>query len=190
MIVTDASRILVAGDAHLYLAPVGTVFPTNVTTPPSAASPLWLEVGFFTQDSLQFATDPSFQDIKSHQAFYPTRTVQDGDAGSLKVDLQEWSTLNLKSAFGGGTVATVTAGVYKFSPPQPGTRVETAALLHMIDGSKLYRLCLPRSAQRDGVELALQKGKEATLPLSLSVLDPGASNDAWWFITNDPAFGP
>lgn len=187
---TNADRILVAGDAHLYLAPYPATFPSNLSTAPSAADADWVEVGFFTEDSLQFATDPSFQDINSHQAFYPTRTVQDGDAATLSVDLQEWSGENFSSVFGGGSVTEVSPSVFRFAPPTPGTRNEVSALLHIIDGSKLYRLCIPRTSQRDGVELPLQKGQEATLALSLSILDPGTGNDAWYWLTNDVAFTP
>jgi hypothetical protein len=187
---TNSNRILVAGDAHLYLAAVGTTMPSNATSAPSAASALWTEVGLFTQDSLQFVTDPSFEEVKSHQSFYATRTIQTGDTAHLAVELQEWSTANFKAVYGGGTVTNPSGGVYKFVPPAPGSRSETAALLDITDGSKHYRLCLPRTAQREGVGLDLHKGNEAVLALNLGVLDPGTGIDPWFWLTDDSAFTP
>lgn len=185
----NSGRILVAGDAHLYLAPVGTTFPVDAGVAPAVD---WVEVGYFTPDSLQFATDPSFEDIESHQSFYPTRTIQTGDAATLQVDLQEWSFANLQAIYGGGTVATIavtvptTATHYKFSPPAVGSRIETAALVDITDGTKKYRLCLPRAQQREGAEIPLNRGTDATLSLRLGVLGGGVG-DPWYWLSNDAA---
>lgn len=185
----NAGRILVAGDAHLWLAPVGTAMPVDATV---ALAGTWIEVGFFTPDSLQFATDPAFEDISSHQSFYPTRTIQTGDAANLQVDLQEWSFSNLSAIYGGGSVSTISvtgppsATHYKFSPPAPGARIETAAVAEVTDGTKKYRLCIPRCQQREGAEIPLNRGTDATLSLRLGVLGGGVG-DAWYWLSNDPA---
>lgn len=187
----NAGRILVAGDARLYLAPVGTVFPVDATVALDADD--WTEVGYFTPDSLTFATDPSFEDIQSHQSFFPTRTIQTGDAASLQVDLQEWSLSNFQAIYGGGSVSTIsvtgppTATHYKFSPPAVGTRVETAVIAEILDGTKHYRLCVPRSQQREGAEIPLNRGTDATLSLRLGVLGGGVG-DPWYWLTTDSAF--
>lgn len=187
----NAGRILVAGDARLYLAPVGTTFPVDATVALDADD--WTEVGYFTPDSLQFATDPSFEDIQSHQSFYPTRTIQTGDAASVQVDLQEWSLSNFQAIYGGGSVTTIavtgppTATHYKFSPPAVGTRVETAAIAEILDGTKHYRLCIPRSQQREGAQIPLNRGTDATLALRLGVLGGGVG-DPWYWLTTDAAF--
>lgn len=186
----NSGRIMVAGDAHLYLAPVGTAMPVDATV---ALSATWIEVGYFTRDSLQFSTDPSFEDVESHQNFYPTRTIQTGDSAQVQVDLQEWSLANFQAIFGGGTVATISvtgppSGThYKFSPPAVGARAETACIAQILDGTKQYRLCIPRAQQREGAEIPLNKGSEATLSLRLGVLGGGVG-DPWYWLANDPAF--
>lgn len=185
----NAGRILVAGDAHLWLGAVGSTMPTNAT---SALDTAWKEVGYFTDDSLQFNTDPAFTDITSHQSFLPTRTIQTGDAATLQVDLQEWSLLNLQASFGGGSVTTIavtgppSATHYKFSPPAVGARTETAAIVEVFDGTRHWRLCIPRSQQREGVEIPMNKGAEATLPLRLGILGGGIGDPYYW-LTDDPA---
>lgn len=189
----NAGRILVAGDARLYLGDVGATFPADAIEAIDSAE--WTEVGYFTPDSLQFATDPNFEDIQSHQSFYPTRTIQTGDAATLQVDMQEWSAVALQGIYGGGTITEIsvtgppTATHYKFSPPSVGARVETAALVNIVDGTKVYRLCIPRSQQREGAEIDLNRGTDATLPLRLGVLGGGVG-DPWYWITSDSALAP
>lgn len=187
----DASQITVPQMARLYLAPVGTVAPDG----PTVAMPAgWRDVGLFTPDSLSFSTDPSFEEVRSHQASYPTRRFQTEDAATAQVDLQQWSGENFKAVYGGGEVVTVTAadGVttyYKFTPPAIGGRQETAACLEIIDGVKHYRRVVPRCWQNEGVEQSLEKTSESTLPLRLAVLGSDVG-DPWYDITDDSAFQP
>lgn len=188
---TTPGRIFVAGSAALYLAPVGTAMPADARV---ALNVAFLEVGLFTPDSLTFATEPDFEDVESHQSFVPVRTIQTGDAATLSVALQEWSGKNFQAVYGGGTITEITVTVpsartdYKFAPPQPGARTETAAIAQVIDGTKNYRLCIPRCIQREGVELELQRDTEATLALSLAVQGSGGGVDPYYWITDDAAF--
>jgi hypothetical protein len=186
----DKTRIVVAQMARVYLAPVGTAAPVDATTALAAA---WKEVGYFTPDSLGWSTDPSFEEVRSHQSNYPTRKFQTEDAATAEVDLQEWSSANFRSVYGGGTVTEITPAMtppqYKFSPPAIGGRESVAAVIEIIDGSKHYRRVIPRCEQGEGVEQTFEKTSESTLPLRLSVL--GADiGDPWYDLTDDPAFAP
>lgn len=190
----NASNIFVAQMARLWLAPVGTVAPAG----PAVAMPTgWRDVGLFTPDSLSWATDPSFEQIRSHQSRYPTRTIQTEDAGSVSVDLQEWTGANLQAVYGGGTItkieATTTPTIipehYRFSPPAVGQRQTVAACIEMIDGSKHYRRFVPRCEQNEGVEQNFENASESTLPLRLSILGSDVG-DPWYDLTDDPAFAP
>ena len=125
----DATRIVVAQQARVYLAPVGTTAPTSAT---AALSGAWKEVGLFTPDSLKFATDPSFEEVRSHQSNYPTRRFQTQDAATAEVDLQEWSGDNFIAVYGGGTLTSPSAGVYKFAPPAIGARIDVAAIIEIV----------------------------------------------------------
>jgi hypothetical protein len=188
----DAARILVPQMARLYLAPVGTAAPADPVVAPVAA---WKEVGYFTPDSLQFSTDPSFEETRSHQSNYPTRRWQTQDTATVQCNLQEWSEPNFKAVYGGGTVTTVAAVTgppayilhYKFVPPSIGGRSETACLIEIIDGAVHWRRIIPRCEQTEGVELGFDKGNETTLSLRLSVLGSDVT-DPWYDITDSPAF--
>lgn len=184
----NKARIRVAQMARVYLAPVGTVAPADATT---AMDPAWAEVGYFTPDSLQWATSPSFQEVKSHQSNYPTRRFQDADAATLQVDLQEWSAANFMSVYGGGAVTPITGTPtqYKFSPPQIGGREQVAAVVEIIDGDIHFRKVIPCAEQTEGVSTTYERAKEALLPLRLAVLGSDLG-DPWYDLTDDPAFAP
>jgi hypothetical protein len=188
----NKDRIVVAQMARLWLAPVGSMAPDG---PVATLDTAWQDVGLFTADSLQFATEPSFEEIRSHQSNWPTRRIHTQDAATAQVDLQEWSELNFRTVFGGGTVTEVTVTgppsytYYKFQPPQIGGRTETAAILEIIDGNKHYRRIIPRCEQSEGVEQTFNKQSESTLPLRLTVLGSDVG-DAWYDVTDDPSFEP
>lgn len=187
----DRNRILVPQLARVFLAPVGTPSPDGPTAVLDAA---WIEVGFFTPDSLQWSTDPKFEEVRSHQSNFPTRRFQTEDAATLEVDLQEWSEFNFRAVYGGGTVVTVTptgggTPYYKFSPPAIGARTQTAAIIEIIDGTKNYRRIIPRCEQTEGVELKFDKGSETVLPLRLSVIGSDIG-DPWFDESDDPSLAP
>jgi hypothetical protein len=185
----DPTRIFIAQQARVWLAAVGTTAPADATT----AMPVgWRDVGLFTPDSLTWTTDPSFEEVRSHQSNYPTRRFQTEDAATLEVDLQEWSEGNFKAVFGGGAVTAisgVTPAQYKFTPPAVGGRTSVAACVELIDGSKHYRRVIPRCEQTEGVEQNFNKTAESTLPLRLSVLGSDVG-DPFYDITDDPSFAP
>jgi hypothetical protein len=185
---TDASRIVVAQLARVYLAPVGTAAPAD---PIIALADPWREVGLFTPDSLGWSTDPTFEEVRSHQSNYPTRRFQTEDAATVEVDLQEWSGENFKAVYGGGTITSVTGPPthYKYVPPAIGGRSEVACIIEIADGSKHYRRIIPRCQQVEGAAQTFEKSSESTLPLRLSVMGADVG-DAWYDLTDDPAFAP
>jgi hypothetical protein len=184
----NKARIRVAQMARVYLAPVGTAAPADATTPLAAA---WREVGYFTPDSLSFSTDPSFEEVRSHQSNYATRRFQTEDNATLSCDLQEWSASNFRAVYGGGTITAITGTPtqYKFSPPQIGAREQVAAIVEIVDGAIHHRRIIPCCEQNEGVETTMEKGSESTLPLRLAIIGSDLG-DPWYDLTDDPAFAP
>jgi hypothetical protein len=192
--ITNATQIVVPARTRLWLAPVGTPAPADATVAMPAG---WYSVGLTTEDSLKFNEEPQFETVKSAQTDYPSRTFQTSDSATVEVDLQQWNARNFRAVFGGGTITAITpAGGgggapkhYRFAPPQIGGRTEVAACIEVVDGPKVYRYIIPRAMQMEGVQTDLQKAKEAILPLRLAV-QGGDDADAWYLVTNDPAFSP
>ncbi|MFJ4342699.1 hypothetical protein [Streptomyces sp. NPDC088915] len=191
--ITNASQIVIPARTRVWLAPVGTEAPADATV----AMPVgWFSVGLTTEDSLKFSEEPQFEQVKSAQMDFPSRTFQTSDAASVEVDLQQWSAKNFSAVFGGGTISQIApAGGgtgpkhFKFAPPRIGGRSEIAAVIEVVDGPKAYRYVMPRTMQMEGVNTDLQKAKEAVLPLRLAV-QGSDDTDAWYLLTNDPAFAP
>jgi hypothetical protein len=190
----DRTRIRVAQMARVWLAPVGTAAPgDHIMAMPAG----WRDVGYFTPDSLGWSTDPSFEEIRSHQSDYPTRRFQTEDAATIEVDLQEWSGENFIAVYGGGTIVEVPAVPgppaialhYKFTPPAVGGRQDVAACVEIIDGTLHYRRIVPVCTQVEGVEQSMERTAESTLPLRLSVIGSDIGSP-WYDLTNDPAFEP
>ncbi|MFG2986259.1 hypothetical protein ACGFYQ_34245 [Streptomyces sp. NPDC048258] len=186
----NSNEIVIPALTRIWLGAVGTVAPNDATV---AMGTGWRSVGLTTEDSLKFASEPNFEQVRSAQSSYPTRTFQTTDAGTVEVDLQQWSAANFRAVYGGGTVSEVTpagggtAKHYKFTPPKIGGRTEIAAVIEVIDGGKHYRYVIPRAMQMEGVSKDLAKTKEAILPLRLAI-QGGDDTDAWYLITDDPAF--
>ncbi|MEE1764420.1 phage tail tube protein [Streptomyces sp. SP18BB07] len=185
------NEIVIPQLCRTWLAPVGTTAPADATVTMPAG---WYTVGLFTEDSLKFNSEPNFEQVRSAQSSYPTRTFQTTDAATVEVDLQQWSGRNFRAVYGGGSIAAVTpsgggASHYRFAPPRIGGRTEVAACIEVIDGGKHYRYVIPRVMQMEGVSKDLAKSKEAVLPLRLAV-QGGDDTDAWYVLTDDPAFQP
>ena len=188
----NSSELVVPVRTYVWLAEVGTAAPADAT----AAMPAgWRTVGLTTEDSLKFNEEPNFEQVKSAQTDFPTRTFQTGDSATVEVDLQQWSGENFKAVYGGGEITPITpagggtATHYKFSPPRVGSRTEVAAIVEVIDGGKHYRYVIPRGMQMEGVSKDLAKTKESVLPLRLAV-QGGDDVDPWYLLTDDPAFAP
>ncbi|MFE3139622.1 hypothetical protein [Streptomyces scopuliridis] len=182
------NEIVVPSLTRVWLAAVGTAAPADAT----AVMPEgWRPVGLTTEESLKFNNEPSFEQVRSAQSSYPTRTFQTQDASTVEVDLQQWSGPNFQAVYGGGEITEVTAQDskkhYRFTPPRIGGRTEIAACIEVIDGGKHYRYMVPRSMQMEGVNKELAKTKESVLPLRLAV-QGGDDADAWYVITDDPSF--
>ncbi|MEU4229427.1 hypothetical protein AB0F17_34465 [Nonomuraea sp. NPDC026600] len=174
-----AENVFTAQVARLWLAPVGTVAPDG----PTVAMPTgWYNIGMFTPDSLNWSTDPQFEETRAHQSNFPVKRWQTEDNATLEVDLLEWTLQSFQAVYGGGAVEKVTpsgggTAYYKFTPPAIGQRVEVAACLELGDGPlRRMRRMIPRAEQAEGVEQTFEKTSSSTLPLRLSVLgsDVGA----------------
>lgn len=188
---TNNNQILIPQLSRMWLAPLGTVAPADATV---AMPEGWYTVGLFTEDSLKFTSEPNFEQVRSAQSSYPTRTFQTTDAATVEVDLQQWSSRNFKAVYGGGRITAIAPAAgggkhYRFAPPRIGDRTEVAGCIEVIDGSKHYRYVIPRTMQMEGVSKDLAKTKESILPLRLAV-QGGDDTDAWYVVTDDPAFQP
>jgi hypothetical protein len=186
----NENEIQVPTRTDVWLAAKGTVAPVDCTADPGTG---WFNVGYTPEDSLTFATEPTFGEVKSAQSNFPTLRYQTGESATVSVDLQQWNGANFKAVYGGGSITEIlpatTPKQFKFVPPKIGERTEVAAIVQVKKGDLIYRTIVPRVFQMEGVSLQLHKGAESRLPLKLAVLGSDSA-DPWYTLTNDPAFDP
>ncbi len=186
---TKAGEVLNPSEARIYIADVGTQVPADAEAAPGAD---WFDVGHTTEDGLTFQTAPDFEEFKSAQSRgRVVKRVQTADDATVGVTLTQWNATNIIAAFGGGAVTAVgtDSKTFKFVPPKLGERKEVAVIIDVMEGARRFRWIFPRCFQTEGVELELNIGATANLPLSLSVLAVDDA-DAFYLLSNDTAMDP
>lgn len=187
MVDQDPDQIVVAANGDVYVAAVGTTAPTDIT---DAISSEWTKLGLITEDGVTFKDGKTIEPIKSWQLFYPGRRIVTEKEATISFVLQQWAEATVVLAFGGGTVSSPVAGAYRYTPPtDPSVRDERACLIAWVDGTKSYRLIVPRVEVVEDVETNLVRTSEAGLPIGLAVNgDEGVA--PWYLDTDDPALAP
>jgi hypothetical protein len=184
--VYDADEILVGGATDVFVAPVGTTFPTTISTP-ADNFPGFMHLGYTTEDGVRPSLTRNVNDIRSAQSFYPVRRVVASLDILVEFDLQQWNSETLLLALGGGTVTEPTNNIFRFTPAAESFIDERALLLRTVDGDKVYLWGFTRTQNSKNFQSSLVRTDAAVLPIGMTVLDPGVS-DAFFMITNDPAF--
>ncbi len=182
----STSQITVGANGTVYVAPVGTAAPSDIAGTWAAA---WVDLGYTNEDGVTFRDGKTVEPVSAWQLFYAARYIVTGRESSASFVLRQWSKDTVKLAFGGGTITT-TAGPpahYLYTPPDPEDVDERAIGIEWIDGTKTYRLILPKVMVTETVETNLTKASASDLPITVGVMGvDGAA--AWTLRTNDPAF--
>lgn len=92
---------------------------------------------------------------------------------------------DVASAAATGT-ATVGAA-YRYAPPAPSVIDEREMGIDWQDGTKNYRLIIPKGMVTTAVDSELTRTKAADLPITFGVT-ANDTGDPWYFYTDDPAF--
>lgn len=182
----STSQIVIGANGSVFVAPVGTTAPADIATAWAAA---WVDLGYASEDGVTFRDSKSTERINVWQMFHAARHIVTEVDTSASFVLRQWSKDTVPFAFGGGTITT-TAGPpahYLYTPPSPEVIQEKAVGIEWIDGTKTYRLVLPRVMVTEGVETNLTRTGPSDLPITVSVMGTDGAT-GWTLRTNDPAF--
>jgi hypothetical protein len=152
------SEVTRLGPGRLYIAPVGSTEPTDLTTPWAAA---WVDLGY-TEEGHSFSSSTSFDPIEVAEELDPLSYEATGRESSVAFALAQMTSKNLSRALNGGTLTTGT-GIVTFEPPDPGAEVRVALGWESRDAKErwVWRKCL----QTGDVEIARRKAPDkATIP--------------------------
>lgn len=187
--VYDSDQILVGGASDVFVAPVGTAFPTTITGPDDDFGVDWLHLGLTTDNGVKPGGSKTISDVRSSQRFYPTRKIPTAIDETLEMELQQWNAVNIVLAFGGGEITEPSPGIYKYTPPAASFLDERAMLVRVVDGARVDLWGYTRLLNTKAFQTDLVRTKESVLPIGMSLLDPG-EEDPWFFLSNDSAFAP
>jgi hypothetical protein len=154
------------GPGRLFIAPLGTAEPTNLSSDWNAA---FVPVGY-TDEGSSFTFDQTFEDVNVAEEYDPVDTLQTARSISINFAAAEVTASNLQKAFNGGDVETA-AGIVTFEPPEAGDYTPVMVGWESDDG--LERWVFRRCVQVGSVEIARRKAPDkATIPMQFRATKP------------------
>ena len=182
----DSDEVIVAADASVHVAPVGSAGPSDIATALDAA---FVDLGYTSDEGITWDPNAEIQEINAHQSFYAIRYIVTGRSLEIGLPLLQWNQESFKLAMGGGSFATTVGppAFHTYTPPSPSEIYNRALVLEWADGAKNYRLHIPKVMTTDTDAITLARTDAAGLALTFqAVATDGASE--YTFITDDPAF--
>jgi hypothetical protein len=181
----DADNVRVALNGSVYLAPVGTTGPTDLTT---AWGANWQDLGYLSDDgvSLEYSTD--VEDINAWQSLSPVRRVLTSVDMTLGFTAIELKAATITAYFPDSTITEVTEDtVWRLDIPAAPGPDERAVGLEWVDGTITNRLIIPRAEITDRGAITLGRSSAVGLEMTVSAYASSAPEIAFW-LSNDPAW--
>lgn len=182
----EVDEITVGANGTVWTAPLGTAFPVTPTAAPAAG---WVDLGYTNEDGLTVVDSKTLEPIAVWQLFYPARRLITERDFTVAYVLRQWAKATVELAYGGATVTDLGSGVFRLDPPAPETIDDRQHMFDWVDGTKHYRLILPKGLVTENVESQITRTAAANLPITVGVT--GQDGVApWYLLTDDPAFDP
>lgn len=164
----DATEVLVgnANGAGLWIAPVGTALPTDVTALPEA----WKPLGYTTPDGVEQMMELETNDIMTWQDKSPVRTVTKSRIFSYKFMLLQWNPRTLALYMGTTEPTPAADGSFTLNIGADDTPTEHALVIDVNDAGTRARFALLRTALTATDSLALKQGEAAPLGVTVKAL--------------------
>ncbi len=148
------------GPGLLYIAPLGTVEPTDLVTAWGTVDSDWSPIGY-TEEGHEFGSEPSFEPIEVAEELVPIRYEEANKNEMLSFSAAELTIDNLTRAFNGGVVTTLSGTVKRYEPPAIGGAVRAMLGWESDDGEErwVFRKCV----QAGNVTIARRKSPDKAL---------------------------
>jgi hypothetical protein len=177
----EPTHVVVAGTGAVYVAPEGTALPADLVTPLPAA---WLDVGYVSEDGVQFTFSREQEDINAWQSAEPVRVLVTNEPKTIAFDVLEFDKTTVLLAFRGGSISG--SSPYTYTPPAAGTSDVRAMVIDGKDGATTFRFVFPRVSLSGDVAFQLIRTDAVKPTLEFSVL---ASTTPWSIISDAAGFG-
>lgn len=187
MALTGTETLFAAGAAVMY-AVAETAQPATPTTAPAVA---WNDLGYISEDGLDFEYGDEQVGVRAWQAASEVRRSKSSDALTLGMNFLQWNELTLPVAFGGGVVVAEAGPQYRYRFPAPTDNlVERAFLFRWVDGARNFQWWVPRAVRENPTAGTLARNAPGMLPLGIRALQPSGvqrigeilTDDAQWIV--------
>ncbi len=182
-----ANQIRVAGTGHIYVAPVGTVAPTDTA---AAWSATWQDLGYTDETGVTYSKKDSFDPVGLWQSTIPGRMLAKSRDLQFKFNLTQLNSVTLPLWGGGNAVGAGTGiGEYIFDVSPNFTPYERALGIEWTDtnsGTIIYRYICARAQVTDTSDQLLTRTKNLALQITMMGLAVDDNTPVVRMIMKDP----
>lgn len=157
-----------ANGPGIYLAPVGTAFPTDAKTAPEAT---WVALGYAADSGVKIGQKTTSDQIKVWQSKVPVRTMVTEREVTLEFSLLEFTKANMQLYFGAKFDATGAQDAFNFDVRSDTPSYTYALLIDQRDGDNVTRICIPRATLSDAGDIEISAGGAMALPMTFAAQD-------------------
>lgn len=185
----NSENIHLAPNGQVFIAPVGTTAPTDVSA--AWAAP-WVDLGYLSDDGAHLTGDAEVEERTPWQSIYAVKRWVTARSASIEFTAWEWTKESIALAFGGGTFTEPVAasGVFKFSPKSDGGVDERSLGIEWTDDDGyVSRLLVPKGVHTGGIDTTFTRSELAMLPIEFAATSVGAG-DPWYILSDNPAWDP
>lgn len=172
----DATAVKI-GPGRLYIAPIGTTEPTNLSAAPAAG---WVDLGY-TEEGSTMSLSTEVEDVEVAEEFWPVDTKVVKKAGTVSFNLAQDTAFNLSLYMNGPTPALDggNPGQVVVEDPTPGTEIYRMLLWE--DGAtpatNTRRRLFRKVFQTGDGDVEAKKAPDKTqIPMEFTILKPASAN--------------
>lgn len=165
-------------DSGVFIAPVGTTAPTDLTTTLPVA---WKELGWLEESGITPESSVDSDLVKAYQGMTVVRELVTGVETSWTATCLEQNPVVADVLYRGQT-PTTTTGVTKTVVKNQGVVLERAVVIHVEDGAVKKRICIPKASLKVTGQGAFSGTEVATT--EIQVVPVGE-----WFVLDTAASG-
>lgn len=184
-----SDELVIAGTGHIWLGPRAATLPDR-RDPTEELAAAYRELGYTSTDGVALAHAMEITDVMAWQKGQPIRRNVRNRNLTVRCGLLQFNRDTIPLAFGGGSWAETTTGVWSFTPPRQGAALlDYVLVVDLVDGEKHYRIVVERGNIAEDAEITFNAERESEIPLAFRMLAPEGDSPGWYIVTDDPAAG-
>lgn len=99
-----ADEILVGANGKVWVTDTDQTMPTDSDTAMGSVDSAWIDLGYVSDEGVNFSDTKEIESIMAWQSFYPIRRIVTGRDATLSFTLRQWNPDTLAFALGGGAI--------------------------------------------------------------------------------------